>query len=154
EKLAWSDVPQTQLVRYRLNVSGDKASLVSTEVLYGLLSEFPSVSCQQHRYIFGQCGILPDKGSCPGQGVMKVDTVDGTVDKWLPESHEFAGEAKFIPRKGAPEDAPEDFGYLSTFVVNGRDQVTELVILDAQNVSKGPVCRLPLKEFAPHTLHG
>lgn len=63
-------------------------------------------------------------------------------------------QATFIPRKGAPENAPEDFGYLATFVINGRDHVTELVILNAQKVSKGPVCRIPLKGFVPHTLHG
>ncbi|CAN0029742.1 unnamed protein product, partial [Hapterophycus canaliculatus] len=60
----------------------------------------------------------------------------------------------FIPRKGAPQDAPEDDGYIAHTLVNGRDHKTEVLIFDAADVAKGPVCRLPLKGFVPHCLHG
>lgn len=70
---------------------------------------------------------------------------------WIPSP---SAQPTFIPRKGARGDAPEDFGYIASVLVNGREHRTEIVILDAANVSKGPICRLPLKGFVPHTLHG
>ncbi|CAN0246143.1 unnamed protein product, partial [Ectocarpus sp. 8 AP-2014] len=86
----------------------------------------PQVSCQEHRYIWAVCGSNESDEACPVQGVMKVDTVEGTIEKWIPEPHEFLGESTFIPRKGAPPDAAEDDGYVAHTLVNGRDHKTEV----------------------------
>ncbi|CAM9278896.1 unnamed protein product [Ectocarpus sp. 6 AP-2014] len=158
DNIDWKKLPKNKLQRYRLDVSSKEGSLVSSSTLYGKNIEFPKVnpkvSCQEHRYIWAVCGSNESDEACPVQGVMKVDTVEGTIEKWMPEPHEFLGESTFIPRKGAPPDAAEDDGYVAHTLVNGRDHKTEVVILDAADVTKGPICRLPLKGFIPFCLHG
>ncbi|CAM9271037.1 unnamed protein product [Scytosiphon promiscuus] len=158
ESVDWSKLPKNKLQRCRLDVSSQEGSLVETSLLYGKNCDFPSinpkVSCQEHRYVWASCGGVEGEEACPAQGVVKVDTMEGTTQMWIPEPHEFLGEPTFIPRKGAPSDAAEDDGYIAHTLVNGRDHKTEVVILDAADIAKGPVCRLPLKGFVPHCLHG
>lgn len=43
------------------------------------------------------------------------------------------------------------FFFFVVFIVHVIEKV---VILDAADVAKGPICRLPLKNFVPHSLHG
>ncbi|CAN0532943.1 unnamed protein product, partial [Laminaria digitata] len=50
------------------------------------------VSCQEHRYVWSGCGVSDGPEACPVQGVVKIDTVEGTSERWLPEAHEFMGE--------------------------------------------------------------
>eukprot|EP00752_Nemacystus_decipiens_P007508 g6709.t1 len=154
----FNELPKNKLQRYRVEVTSQEGSLVSTSVLYDKNVDFPSinpkVSCNEHRYVWASCGALESDDSCPLQGVVKVDTKTGTSTKWIPEAYEFMGEATFIPRKGAPPDAAEDDGYVAHTLVNGRDHKTEVVIFDAADVTKGPICRLPLRGFVPHCLHG
>ncbi|CAM9702553.1 unnamed protein product [Ascophyllum nodosum] len=148
------EVPKNKLQRYRMDLSSPAGAFSSKAILYNQHLDFPVVSCREHRYVWAACGRLESEESCPGQGVVKIDTQTGTVEKWLPLPHEFMGECNFIPRKGATADAPEDSGYLISVLVNGRDHRTDVLIFDAAEVSKGPVCRLPLKGFVGHTLHG
>ncbi|CAM9796280.1 unnamed protein product, partial [Choristocarpus tenellus] len=65
----------------------------------------------------------------------------------------------FVPKKVAPgksteREVAEDDAYLVTTVVNGRDKKTDLIVMDAADLAKGPLCRMPLKGFVPHMLHG
>ena len=80
----------------------------------------------------------------------------------MPERHQFAGEPCFARRALPPaarvgEALPpqaEDDGYILTLLTDGRTEVTELVVLDAARVDKGPVARLPVGTNLPHGLHG
>ncbi|CAM9581100.1 unnamed protein product, partial [Discosporangium mesarthrocarpum] len=70
-----------------------------------------------------------------------------------------SNQPTFVPKKGKGglslrEGEAEDEGYLMTTLVNGRDQRTEVILLDASNLARGPVCRMALKGFVPHQLHG
>eukprot|EP00903_Cladosiphon_okamuranus_P006159 g6060.t1 len=158
ETTVWEDLPENKMQRYRVEVNSEEGSLVDVSVLYGKAIDFPTinpkVSCSEHRYIWANCGAVESDVACPMQGVVKIDTKTGTSTKWIPEAHEFMGEPTFIPRKGAAPDAAEDDGYVAHNLVNGRDHKTEILIFDAADVAKGPVCRLPLKGFIPHCLHG
>lgn len=58
------------------------------------IPRFRQVSGKEHRYIFAQAGAFGDNVSCPLQGIVKVDTRDGTADTWLPEPYEFSGEVQ------------------------------------------------------------
>ncbi|CAN0211916.1 unnamed protein product, partial [Hapterophycus canaliculatus] len=87
--------------RYRLDASSEEGSLSGTSTLYGQSCDFPSinpkVSCQEHRYVWASCGAVEDDEACPLQGVVKVDTVEGTSQKWIPKPHEFMGEVGWKP---------------------------------------------------------
>lgn len=79
------------------------------------------------------------------------DSLDGAVDEFRFEG--AVQEPIFVPKAGA--DGKEE-GYLVGLVYmptpdGGR---SEVVILDAQALSKGPVARLALPEVIPMGLHG
>jgi len=48
--------------------------------------------------------------------------------------------------------ASEDDGYLVTVVYDGAANRSDVVVLDAREVSKGPICRFALKAAVPHGL--
>ncbi|MEL6869403.1 MAG: carotenoid oxygenase family protein [Pseudomonadota bacterium] len=57
----------------------------------------------------------------------------------------YGSEAPFAPRIGAKT---EDDGYLVSFITDLNEQQSECVVIDAQDVSAGPVCRIIL----PHQI--
>lgn len=59
--------------------------------------------------------------------------------------HRFGSEAPFIPRADARSD---DDGYLISFITDMKQDRSECIILDAQNLSAGPVCTIIL----PHRI--
>jgi len=61
------------------------------------------------------------------------------------------GEAVFIGRDGA---TAEDDGWLMTFVHDVPKGTAELVVLDAQDFSRGEVARVLLPQRVPYGFHG
>ena len=64
------------------------------------------------------------------------------------------GEVVFAPKKDASPTAAEDDGYLLSFLSNWKAGISEFVVFDASDVSKGPIYRAPLSVTLPHGLHG
>jgi all-trans-8'-apo-beta-carotenal 15,15'-oxygenase len=66
------------------------------------------------------------------------------------------GEVCFVPRgkENSKDMNEEDQGYLMGFLFNGEKKSTELVIFDANNVSKGPISRTQLDYMINFALHG
>jgi all-trans-8'-apo-beta-carotenal 15,15'-oxygenase len=87
----------------------------------------------------------------PPQGVTRFDTVSKTMDSWMPEGHEFCGEPMFAPKENPSSD---DDGYILTVLFNGKTEQSEMVVLQAMDISEGPVARIPLGIGIPHGLHG
>lgn len=101
----------------------------------------------------------------PVQGLLKYDTVTRTESVWFPQPHEFLSEPMFIPKKDSiaysdtdgvqlRSDTAEDDGYIGVYIMNGRDKVTDLLLFDAKDISKGPITRSRLPTFVPYGLHG
>ena len=76
---------------------------------------------------------------------MKHDLEQHTVDQYEFGDQRFGSEAPFIPRKGAET---EDDGYLISFITDTRENRSECIILDAQNIGDGPVATIRL----PHRI--
>lgn len=159
-------VPYSTLVRYTLTPpsSPSRSSSPSTsspswtyskKSLSSTQLDFPTInldkSCIPHRYTYAACGSDPSQSS-PVQGVVKIDSVQGTEQKWMPLKHEYLGESIFVNKKDGSK--AEDDGYLMSFLMNGKENTSEFVIFDAQNVSKGPIVRVPLPTKIPFGLHG
>lgn len=75
------------------------------------------------------------------------------------EPYEFIGESIFVQKAGKDVTKPdeEDAGYLVSYLINGRDKTTDLVIFDVEGqgtLQKGPVTRVTLPTFIPQGLHG
>ncbi|MDY6804267.1 MAG: carotenoid oxygenase family protein, partial [Cyanobacteriota bacterium] len=87
----------------------------------------------------------------PLQAVLKIDWETGERQVWSAAPRGFAGEPIFVPRPGG---AAEDDGWLLMLMYDGANHRSDLVILDAGDLSKEPVARLHLKHHVPYGLHG
>ena len=108
-----------------------------------------------NRYTFGNCGGMGSEVS-PFQGICKLEISEGgkstkSVEKWLPNEDEFAGEPEFVKKSNAVN---EDDGYIITTLQRGASD-SEIVILDAREISKGPMCRIRIDGVRlPHCYRG
>jgi all-trans-8'-apo-beta-carotenal 15,15'-oxygenase len=111
----------------------------------------PLRETQDARYIYmSYCNNIGE--SSPPTGYMKLDLKTGDKQYWWNYDLSFTEELVFVPRSNAIR---EDDGYLlgMTYdhIHSGR---SSLVIIDASEVAKGPICRLWLNHHVPHGLHG
>lgn len=160
------DLPVSSLWRYELEPS---TGTWTKRQLCDRYLDFPSVnknvSGRPYKHVF--CGTTAlDGRSGPLQGLVKIDVPEDAEGQgsspqqlWLPDSPaEFLGESVFCPRsRASPSSAreeEEDDGYIVGFLLNGESKRTDLVVFDASSVAAGPVCRVPLRSFLPHGLHG
>lgn len=143
-----ADIPR--LHRWRFNL---KTGKVSEEMLDDVASEFPRVNenllGQKTRY--GYTGRMA-KSSLPlFDGLIKYDLSSGKS-----ETHEFGqgcygGEAVFVPR---PSATAEDDGWLVTFVYDTGEETSELVVVNAQDITGEPVARVLIPQRVPYGFHG
>lgn len=145
---AQGDIPR--LHRWRFNL---KDGSVGEEMLDDVPSEFPRVN---DRFLgkltrYGYTGKM-GQGTMPlFEGVIKYDLNSGKS-----QTHEFGkgrygGEAVFAPRVGGSE---EDEGWVMTFVYDSNEDKSELVIVNAQDMTSQPVARVLIPERVPYGFHG
>jgi carotenoid cleavage dioxygenase-like enzyme len=113
-------------------------------------TEFPRVderlTGSPHRYIYA-VGV-----GATGEGrsaVYKFDLIDGTSTL-----HDFGigntpGEAVFVPGGDA-----EDAGYLMCYVYDAARGASDFVVLNAADLTAGPIARVPLPVRVPLGFHG
>ncbi len=82
-------------------------------------------------------------------GVIKRDHRRGTREAWDPGPARHTGEWLFVP---AGDD--EDAGYLLTYEYDDRTERSQLLVVDATAVPKGPVARVELPQRVPYGFHG
>ncbi|GJQ13502.1 hypothetical protein GpartN1_g5293.t1 [Galdieria partita] len=149
-------VPKSCLYRYIISIGKVKPFILDQRALSSRQVEFPGIHpfllSKRHSFIYASTSGLLD-GVAPFQGIAKIDTNKDSQREqvWIPKSYEFAGEPLFVP---IPCSKREDQGYLLTVVYDGSRHLSYLAILDAQQVSDGPICRIDFPIHIPHGLHG
>ena len=152
----WRDdthrLPPTTLHRWSIDTAAGK---VSEQTLDDCSVEFPVVDPRRvglgHRYGYAVERSDGRDGNVLGSAVVKYDLQEGSTQR-----HDFGpghvpDEAVFVP---AAADAGEDEGYLVGYVYDaGRDR-SDLVILDATDVTSPPVAVIRLPQRVPHGFHG
>jgi carotenoid cleavage dioxygenase len=118
--------------------------------------EFPRVDERfvGRRYRYAVTMALPGDGdfaAATQTRLFRHDLIGGTR-----EVHDFGpdrvpGEFVFVPRTAG---AAEGDGWLVGYVVDTREQRTDLVILDAQRFTDAPVARVHLPHRIPPGFHG
>ena len=147
----FSRLPPSQLWRFQLDLTrktGDR------QLLEEGCCEFPQVHPQwvgrENRYSF--MGVAEQQqGSGPLQRIMKRDNYSGERQVWSAAPDGFVSEPIFVPY---PDSQAEDEGWLLSVVYDGDRHRSDIVILEGENITRGPVARLHLQHHIPYGLHG
>lgn len=139
------------LWRYRVHPQSgfiSKDCISNDQIYFGVINS--DFSGRPHRFMYAAAGALGEDVA-PPQGITKYDLNNFTFESWFPESYEFCGEPMYAKRRG---DESEDGGYILSVLYNGRDEFSELVVLQASNIGAGPIARVPIGIAVPHGYHG
>ncbi|MFD6287060.1 carotenoid oxygenase family protein [Streptomyces sp. NPDC060205] len=129
----------------------DSATSTATEEsLDDVATDFPTIN----QAYTGRLSRISYSVAFPGAGleefaIVKLDTATGKRLGHRPGPHRHAGEAVFVPADGATR---EDDGYLLTIVSDLRADASQLLVLDAQDLTSVAEVHLPRR--GPSGIHG
>jgi all-trans-8'-apo-beta-carotenal 15,15'-oxygenase len=156
--LNFAELPPGQLWRFQLNLS---TATVTRQLLERRCCEFPTLHPhkvgQSYRYLYLGAAHA-SQGNAPLQSLLKVDLVSGDRQIWSAAPRGFMSEPVFVPypdRSGtATDESTEDQGWLLALVYDAAHRRSDVVILEAHDLERGPVAWLHLKHHVPYGLHG
>ena len=135
--------------RYRFNLETGETK---EERRGDLLSEFPVINNRYgglpSRYSYHV--TLADTDVILFDALVKMDSLTGTGQKYQFPEGCFGSEMQFAPRHNSNA---EDDGYLISFVTNMESMKGEIQIFPAEDLSKGPICRLIVPQQIPPGFH-
>jgi carotenoid cleavage dioxygenase len=138
-----------RLERWELDPDARTASIT---VVDDTPNEFPrhrgSLTSKPYRY--GYCAS-PSAAPADGWPTIKHDLRTGEREVFDHGPGRAAGEPVFVAREGG---ADEDDGWLVTFVHDLGAGAAELAVLDAGDLGRGYVARVPLPQRIPFGFHG
>lgn len=141
------DLQQTRMHRWRFNL---KTGQTREEDLDDETTEFSMISGRikgrPNRYVYNAL-MRPNWTLI---GLKKYDWETGRTQRWQAPEGCFVSETPFAPRDGSRD---EDDGYLVSFMTNLGTGRGECVVLDARDITRGPVCRIVLPHHVPMGAH-
>jgi len=127
--------------------------VVNHEQMDDLASEFPrindAVATRKARYGYS-CPQRSWEFEFDFHGVVKYDLDSGTSETHYYGETETSGEHAFA---ADPNGTNEDDGWLLSFVTDKVTEQSELVVLDARDVTAEPVARVQMKTRVPLGFH-
>ncbi len=148
-EIDFDTIPAGRLQRCRINPA---TGAVSTELLEQRCCEFAMVNPDRQglpaRYAW-MAVAGRERGNDPLQAIEKLDLVGGQRHVWSAAPRGFVSEPIMVPK---PDAAAEDDGWVLVPVWNGARCASDLVILNASDLSEQAVVELPLA--IPYGLHG
>ncbi len=143
-----------RLTRWTFDL-GQNTDTYKWERLDDLPCEFPRLDERRtgldYRYGYFACDTNPEFKVGGFNGIGCVDHQTGKQDIYDVGSGKATNEPIFVP---ASESAAEGEGFLMANVYDANRKASELVILDAQNVSAGPLATAYLDHRVPFGFHG
>jgi carotenoid cleavage dioxygenase len=140
---------QGRLYEWRINL---KTGLVAEQTLSDIPCDFTRVNdnyaCYRTRYLYA--GVFNTERPFTFDGIMKYDNDTGVTTEFQYGVNRHGGEAVFAPRAGA---GSEDDGYLVCFIHDEAKNQSECLIIDAQNLSAGPVATVIMPLRVPYGFH-
>jgi carotenoid cleavage dioxygenase len=114
--------------------------------------EFPTIDRRRigRATRFGYAMHLSDEPTLRFDGVLRYDLASGARSAHWFGAGRWGSEAAFAPRAGASDEAD---GYLVTIVRDEREDASEAVVLDAQQLERGPLARLRIPAPVPLGFH-
>jgi carotenoid cleavage dioxygenase len=155
--------PDSKTVMFERWMIDPKAQRVERKVIDPLPQEFPRMDERRtgrpYRYAYAVPLAREDASFMSGAHLIRHDLETGerAVHEFGP--HRYPGEFVFVPRHA---DAKEDEGWLMGYVVNMQDpaagpdaaEMTELVIIDAQDFTGTPRAVITIPHRVPPGFHG
>jgi all-trans-8'-apo-beta-carotenal 15,15'-oxygenase len=140
-----------QLWRFELDLHNNR---VSSKLLEPRCCEFPTINPANvglpYRYAYiGAAQTLA--GNAPLQSILKLDLETGNQQLWTAAPTGYVNEPIFVPR---PNGLQEDDGWLIAMTYDGERDRSNVVILDAADLTKGAIATLHLTHHIPYGLHG
>ena len=105
---------------------------------------------REHRYGY-LIGTRDDPNTVNLGGLVKVDYQSGTAETWDPGPTRHGSEVLFVP--GDEGDTADDAGWLLAFVHDDATDETTLAVLDATDVTAGPVAEVVMPRRVPYGFH-
>jgi carotenoid cleavage dioxygenase-like enzyme len=143
-----ADIPLLHRWRFNLNTGA-----VQEEMLDDVPAEFPRVNenILGRKTQYGYAGKMANSPVPLFEGIIKYNFSNGKS-----QTHEFGqgrygGESVFAPRLNA---TTEDDGWLLTFVYDQNSETSELIVINAQDVTSEPVARVIIPQRVPYGFHG
>jgi carotenoid cleavage dioxygenase len=137
------------LHRYRFNL---RTGQTQEEMLDDDNAEFPSIHQgrvgEKTSYAYTM-HISPEK-TLLFDGLMKYDVRSGSAETYWYGDGRWGSEAPFAPRPGSTE---EDDGYLLSYVYDERENRSDVEVIDARDVTAGPLCTIRLPVRVPLGFH-
>ena len=138
------------LHRWRFNLS---TGTVTEEQLDDVPGEFPRVNenLLGRKTQYGYVGKMAHSQNPLFDGVIKYDFANGKSQTHEFGKYRYGGEAVFAP---CPHATDEDAGWLVTFVYDESSQTSELVVINAQDITSEPIARVMIPQRVPYGFHG
>ena len=140
---------QGRLHEWRINL---KTGAVSERTLSETPCDFTRVNddyaCQKTRYVYA--GIFNTERAFTFDGVMKYDNESGVTTEHVYGPNRHGGEAVFAPKANGTS---EDEGYLVCFVHDEAENQSECQIIDAQDITAGPIAIIIMPFRVPYGFH-
>lgn len=151
----FDSIPEGQLMRCRIDLNlarTEPERAVRQEWLEQRCCEFACVNPARQgleaRYAW-MAVAERERGNDPLQAIEKLDLATGERRVWSAAPRGFVSEPLMVPD---PSAAAEDSGWVLCLVWNGARCASDLVILNAADMTEQAVLELPLA--LPHGLHG
>jgi len=88
------------------------------------------------------------------RGIVKINTNRQTFERFQVAAPDQNSEPIFVPRSGSPSQESEDDGWLLVCVYKAATHTSQLVILDATNITDSPQATIHLPQHIPAGFHG
>jgi len=141
---------KARLYQWRFNLRTGK---VQEKPLDERISDFPRINEQLmgRKMRYGYTAKMADNPMPLFEGVIKYDFDKDTSQVYNYGAGRYGGEAVFAPR---PNGTAEDDGWLVTLVHDENSDTSELVVLNAQDLTAEPVARVLMPQRVPYGFHG
>jgi len=120
-----------------------------------MATEFPRVDDRwtglKHRHGYAGAIVGEKFPGSPFDTIVHFDLATNQRSAWTPGAGDFVMEPVVAPKSA---DAGEAEGYVLTLVYRSAENRSDLVVLDAQDVARGPVATAKLPVRVPFGFHG
>jgi carotenoid cleavage dioxygenase len=144
---------QGMMHRWRFNL---KTGTFKEEQLDDIGTDFPRVDDKLVGYGFrysynARFNKVPEGEQPSFEGINKYDLQTGRMEAHIFGKKRYGGEPVFVARPGG---SAEDDGWLITYVYDEIEGTSEMIVIDAKNVTAAPVARVMIPTRVPYGFHG